>query len=202
MTVVMNRNALIIFIKNPEKGKVKTRLAETMGAERALNIYRALLNHTRRITISLNVDRLLFYSAFIDRNDEWSESAFQKFLQKGEDLGMRMHHAFTTALADHEKAVIIGSDCASLTTETIQKAFTQLDQHDFVIGPARDGGYYLLGMKEAHPQLFTGISWSTDSVLPTTIDRIELLGKSYYCLPELSDIDYEEDWKEHGWEIN
>jgi rSAM/selenodomain-associated transferase 1 len=199
----MKTDALIIFIKNPERGKVKTRLASTVGDDQALAVYRALLTHTRRLAESLDVvDRLLFYSAFIDRDDDWPASSFEKFLQRGPDLGARMHQAFITALSDHEKAVIIGSDCPSLTADIIQEAFAQLDQHDFVIGPAEDGGYYLLGMKEVHPQLFFDITWSTSAVFSTTMERIEALGKSCHRLPELSDIDNEEDWKKHGWELD
>lgn len=194
-------DALIIFIKNPERGKVKTRLAQTMGPDQALAVYRALLTHTRRLAESLDSHRLLFYSDFIDHKDQWPASSFQKFLQKGTDLGARMHQAFQTALLEHQKSVIIGSDCASLTVDILREAFRQLDRHDFVIGPAQDGGYYLLGMKEEHPELFTDITWSTDSVLSSTLNRIEKLDKSCYHLPELSDIDYEADWEKYGWNL-
>jgi len=102
---------------------------------------------------------------------------------------------------DHQKVVIIGSDCASLTPAIVKVAFQQLDKHDFVIGPALDGGYYLLGMNQYMPSVFDGIAWSTDSVLADTKQRIKDLKKDYVLLPALSDIDYEEDWIKYGWEI-
>lgn len=194
-------NALIVFIKNPELGKVKTRLAKTLGDEKALAIYQALLKHTRETALQLDVSRMLYYSSFIPEEDEWSEEDFQKYIQYGEVLGERMYYAFEDALTVHDKAVIIGSDCASLTPEIVQEAFDQLDRFPFVIGPAQDGGYYLLGMKRLQIELFTQIPWSTEQVFPETMARINALGKMAYQLPELSDIDLEEDWQKYGWEI-
>lgn len=194
-------NALLIFIKNPEKGKVKTRLAKTLGDDQALRIYLALLEHTRRIALSLEIERYVFYSSFIEKNDAWLATDFHQHLQSDGGLGKRMSIAFETAFQDHQKVVIIGSDCASLTTNIVEKAIKQLDSHDFVIGPAIDGGYYLLGMKMYEPSVFEKIEWSTETVLAATIQRIKSLQKNYYLLPELSDIDYQEDWEKYGWEI-
>ena len=197
----MSHNALIIFIKNPELGKVKTRLAETVGDEKALAIYKALMGHTRDIALAVSTDRLLFYSQKIHPNDNWSPTHFKKYLQSTGDLGTKMKTAFQQAFHDHQKVVIIGSDCASLTPAIVKVAFQQLDKHDFVIGPALDGGYYLLGMNQYMPSVFDGIAWSTDSVLADTKQRIKDLKKEYVLLPALSDIDYEEDWIKYGWEI-
>jgi len=194
-------NALIIFVKNAEKGKVKTRLASTLGDEKALKIYLALLDHTRKIAQKVDANRLLFYSNNIQKNDDWPLTDFDKLNQEGNNLGDRMTHAFHTAFQQYHKVVIIGSDCASLTTKIIQNAFDHLAQHDFVIGPAMDGGYYLLGMRTFHPSLFQDIEWSTEKVLSATIQKINALQKTYTLLPELSDIDYEEDWEKYGWEI-
>ncbi|MFK8102455.1 MAG: TIGR04282 family arsenosugar biosynthesis glycosyltransferase [Saprospiraceae bacterium] len=193
--------ALLIFIKNATLGKVKTRLAQTVGDQRALKIYKALLQHTKAIALTTPATRLLFYSENINENDDWSSDDFQKLLQQDGDLGVRMQAAFATAFQEHEKVIIIGSDCASLNPEIVQTAFEQLDHFPFVIGPAFDGGYYLLGMNTYQPSLFEDIAWSTDTVLPATIAKIEALQQNYYCLPTLSDIDYEEDWKKYGWEI-
>ncbi|MEL7119723.1 MAG: TIGR04282 family arsenosugar biosynthesis glycosyltransferase [Bacteroidota bacterium] len=197
----MNRNALLIFIKNPIPGKVKTRLAATVGDDMALKIYRELLGHTRSIAESIQADRFVFYSHFIDETDEWHPSKFNKRLQKGDDLGIRMSTAFQEVLSTYEKAVIIGSDCATLSTEMVEEAFRLLGQHDGVMGPAMDGGYYLLGMKEYLPKLFQDIVWSTDEVGSQTLMRFNEMKKNYALLPLLSDIDYEEDWKKYGWEI-
>ena len=183
-------------------GKAKTRLAATVGDERALAIYKELLKHTREVTLGLNVERALFYSHFIDNGDEWGNDFFRKYLQEGEDLGLRMANGFDVAFKNgSQKAIIIGSDCASLTPQIVEDAFLLLDKNDFVIGPADDGGYYLLGMNSFSPTLFENIEWSTEEVFPQTIAAIEELGKSYGTLPTLSDIDFEEDWKKYGWEF-
>lgn len=195
--------SLIIFIKNPIKGKAKTRLAATVGADEAHRIYLELLRHTREITEKVNAHRYLYYSAFIDENDDWSIEAFSKHLQDSDlDLGQKMSLAFQKAFNDgNQQVIIIGSDCASLTAEAIEDAFLLLDQHDFVVGPAEDGGYYLLGMQKYTPKIFQNIQWSTPEVFPKTLAYIENTQKTVGLLPTLSDIDYEEDWKQHGWEI-
>ncbi len=149
----------------------------------------------------MNVNRFLFYSNFVDQNDEWSPTHFHKYLQQGQGLGEKMKNAFQHIFQTHRKVVIIGSDCASLTTEIVNEAFKKLESSPFVIGPATDGGYYLLGMNQYSPAVFENISWSTSKVFPKTIEIIGGLNKSYYLLPQLSDIDNEEDWKKHGWEI-
>ncbi|MEL6945483.1 MAG: TIGR04282 family arsenosugar biosynthesis glycosyltransferase, partial [Bacteroidota bacterium] len=97
--------------------------------------------------------------------------------------------------------IIIGSDCASLTTSIVKEAFVSLDAHDFVIGPAKDGGYYLLGMRTFQPSVFEDIEWSTEQVFANTIRNIKKLNASYALMPVLSDIDYWEDWLEYGWEL-
>lgn len=201
----MNTNiqpALIIFIKNPEKGKVKTRLASTVGDDQALKIYKALMGHTRNLASQTEAVRYLFYSQFINSKDDWSEDQFVKNLQIDGDLGTKMATAFQTVLSKHSKAIIIGSDCASLSKEIIQTAIQALDDHDFVIGPALDGGYYLLGMGQFEARLFDDIPWSTERVAQITQERIKGLGKSYFLLPALSDIDYEEDWNKYGWDLD
>ena len=172
-----------------------------MGAAKALQIYRALMAHTRQLARTVSVKRLLFYSNFIDTKDQWSTNEFQKHLQQGDDLGERMQQAFSLAFEQHQKVVIIGSDCASLTADILSEAFDLLDQHPFVVGPAIDGGYYLLGMNRFTPELFDNMTWSTDTVLSDTLQRIQSLEATYALLPQLSDIDFEEDWEKYGWEL-
>ncbi len=193
--------ALIIFIKNPRLGKVKTRLAETLGDRRALDIYLELLKYTRDLAMEVEADRLLFYSNTIEEEDIWPKRHFRKLLQKGTDLGARMANAFQSTLTTYRKAIIIGSDCATLTPAIVERGFSALDQYDFVVGPATDGGYYLLGMRTFHPTLFSEMPWSTDTVLSETLKRIRHLPADYFLLPELSDIDYEEDWEKFGWDF-
>lgn len=194
-------SSLIIFVKNPELGKVKTRIAQTAGDARALQIYVELMKHTRKIALLVEVTRLLFYSRDINRADDWSNADFQKYLQVETDLGGRMSAAFEKGFEEDDKVVIIGSDCASLTSDIVEEAFRALDSKDFVVGPTFDGGYYLLGMRRFEPSVFEDVEWSTESVFPTTIKRIEGLNASYYLTEKLSDIDFEEDWEKYGWEI-
>lgn len=189
--------ALVIFIKNPQLGKAKTRIAATVGDEEALRIYRLLLKHTRQITSEIDVDRYLYYSDHVE-DDEWSSDIFQKRVQCQGRLGKRMSDAFRSLSSSHDKLIIIGSDCAELNTEHLQNAINSLDHYDVVIGPVHDGGYYLLGTRGYYPELFSDIQWSTEHVTRQTIHTIERLSLSHTLLTGLSDIDYHDDWIIHG----
>ena len=191
----MEKSAVIILIRNPVLGCVKTRLAADIGSLNALNVYKTLLSYTRNITNSIDSSRLLFYSDFIDFNDDWEDGIYQKYLQSGNDFGEKMLNAFNIALTQHELVVIIGSDCFELNSEIIELAFKKLKDFDVVIGPAKDGGYYLMGLKRVYPELFQGKSWSTDSVLSETIDTLKELDLTYHLLPLLGDIDTLQDLK-------
>lgn len=191
----MAKSALIVFIRNPEKGKVKTRLAKDLGVDQAYEAYLSLLDHTRRVASSVQARRLLFYSHFVDHHDEWDETVFEKYVQQGDDLGARMNHAFETAFtAHHNKAVVIGSDCPQLSKSIIDEAFSALGQYPYVLGPAVDGGYYLLGMKAPSPFLFNNIAWSTSAVASITLARMIEASQTCYLLPELNDVDELSDW--------
>ncbi len=196
----MHKSALIIFIKNPVLGKVKTRLAATLGDEKALQVYHTLLEHTRKVALETAVDRYVFYSDVIEEEDAWNSDDFTKQLQQGDDLGKRMHMALDAILKKHDKAVIIGSDCPGLTTKILKSAFRMLDRANYVLGPVEDGGYYLLGMKQNSMTLFEDIEWSTKKVLDETLERVWKLEKTYALLPTLFDVDCEEDWnrKDHS----
>lgn len=196
-----SENALILFIRNPERGKVKTRLANKLGKDKALEIYKALLQHTREVALEVDARRMLFYSEQIAQEDEWKRTHFDKYLQSGQTLGVRMHRAFELALEQSSKAVIVGSDIAQIHPSILKAAFSELDRHDYVIGPAIDGGYYLLGMKSPNASLFQDIEWSTNTVCEETLDKIRSQGGSYKKVETLSDIDYAEDWEKYGWEI-
>lgn len=190
----MYKDALIVFAKNPELGKVKTRLAQSIGDEEALAVYKKLIAHTQRETAGVQAALLVYYSSAIGTDDGWKH--FEKKLQTDGDLGRRMSAAIKTELQQCDKVCIVGTDCAELTNEHIKEAFGQLNHHDFVIGPANDGGYYLLGMKSFESKLFDDIDWSTDQVLKQTVHQIKELGKSYFLLPELIDVDTIEDWQQ------
>ena len=187
--------ALIIFVKNPVLGKVKTRLAATIGDQEALRVYEALLAHTQEEVNRLkNTTVFVFYSDQFE-NDNWNRTYF-KMNQEGIDLGERMNHAFDTILTrKYAKTVIIGSDCYDLNAEIIQDGFDALNDYDSVVGPSEDGGYYLLGLKESTPSIFKNITWSTDTVLKETETKLQALNKTYTLLPTLNDIDTEEDLK-------
>ena len=190
---MMSNNTLLIFTRNIVYGKVKTRLAVTMGNDKALSVYSLLVDHTAKIAKSVDATRIVYYSETITDGDAW-DNAYLKTVQQGGDLGERMAKAFNDNLKNGvKKVVIIGTDCYELTGGIITDAFAQLEQHDVVIGPALDGGYYLLGMKVFHPELFVDVAWSTPSVLKDTLSRCESLTLNYFLLPVLSDIDEERD---------
>ena len=187
-------HALIIFIKNPVLGKVKTRIASHAGEAAALDIYKNLLDHTRIVVGSIEATRLLFYSDRVQRLDQWPEKKYSKNLQMGDDLGERMLNAFKIA-TEYDKKIIIGSDCPGITQELIEEAYISLDYHDVVIGPSHDGGYYLLGMNTLVPELFHHIPWSTDQVLLETVKILQQKRLLYKLLPMLRDVDTIEDWE-------
>ncbi|MDA9267776.1 TIGR04282 family arsenosugar biosynthesis glycosyltransferase [Salibacteraceae bacterium] len=187
---------LINFVKNPEIGRVKTRLAKTIGDEQALSIYQKLLLYTKEITKGLNADKSVYYSEHIDNNDLWDNMLFSKHLQRGDDLGERMQNAFADAFAQgKERVIIIGSDCLELETYMIKEAFAVLENNDVVLGPAKDGGYYMIGMTAFLPTLFEDKNWSTDDLLMDTILDLKKMNAKYYLLKTLNDIDTIEDLK-------
>lgn len=181
---------LIIFIKNPEKGKVKTRLAKEVGDERALEIYKQLLDHTHVITTDLQVEKIVYYSNQIDVGDQWDLGGYQKKVQEGKSLGDKMCNAFQVGFeSDRHPICIVGSDCFEINETIIAQAFEKLKSYDYVIGPAKDGGYYLLGMREHSPQLFTNKTYSTSKVCDEAMDEIQHMSKTCFLLPKLSDVD-------------
>lgn len=191
-------NALIIFVRNPVLGKVKTRLAKDAGQQGALEIYIKLLKHTKEIALAANADCFIFYADYLNEDDLWEEKHFKKYLQQNGDLGHRMHNAFNIVFSEgYKKACIIGSDCAELSTKIIDQAFTELERQEVVIGPSLDGGYYLLGMNKIQPKLFSAKKWSTESVFSSTLADVNSLNLSYSLLAQLSDIDYLEDWERY-----
>lgn len=191
-----NMQILLLFIKNPVLGHVKTRLAATTGNEKALEIYKILLEKTRVAALDAHATRWLWYSQLITTDDPWSEKDFIKKLQPEGDLGDRMSAAFREAFAAGAKrAVIIGSDCPDVTGRLIDDAFQRLESGiNMVLGPTFDGGYYLLGMDRYYPSLFENINWSTETVFAETCQKAELMGLSVAQLVRLNDIDTEEDW--------
>jgi rSAM/selenodomain-associated transferase 1 len=189
-----SKQLLIIFYRNPHLGKVKTRLAAELGDAKALAIYLYLASHTRTITETLSADKVVFYSDHIDTEDSWTNTIYMKQLQVGTDLGDKMYNAFQYGFdRGYNSICIIGTDCFELTPSIISNAFEALTFSDAVIGPAKDGGYYLLGMNSLHEQFFRNKSWSTNSVFKDTVRDFNAATIKFYELPELSDIDKASD---------
>ena len=192
----MTKNLLLIFTRNPELGKAKTRLAKTVGDETALEIYKFLLDKTKEVTSNLSCDKAVYYSVKVRENDIWNSDVFQKHQQEGEDLGIRMLNAFKDGFErGYEKVMIIGSDLYDLTPNHINDAFSKLDTNDVVIGPAEDGGYYLLGMKTLQPAIFKNKKWGTATVRKDTLNDLHKV--SVHLLEELNDVDVFDDIKNH-----
>ncbi|MES2882865.1 MAG: TIGR04282 family arsenosugar biosynthesis glycosyltransferase [Bacteroidota bacterium] len=188
------KEALIIFVRHPQLGKVKTRLAATIGNDAALNIYKKLLQHTLEISKKTEATIFVFYADEIVEDDIWQEENFFKLLQAEGDLGQKMLSAFTQVFASGcDKVCIIGSDCYELTETIIADAFTAMNEVDVAIGPANDGGYYLLGMKQLHHSIFENKQWSTRTVFDETIHSIMQAKLSYKTLATLTDVDEEKD---------
>ncbi len=198
-----NKKLLIIFIKNEEKGKVKTRLAKTLGDDKALEIYQALLDKTMLVSQNLvGVDKVVYYSNYTAENDRWEQPQFDKDVQFSGSLGERMTHAFNKGFeSGYEQICIIGSDCWDLDTPRLLEAFESLDTHSFVAGPANDGGYYLIGMSYFLESLFKDKTFSTETVYSEAIAEFTKTGMPYKELGVLTDIDNEDDLKQTSlWE--
>ena len=190
----MKSDLLIIFVKNPILGKVKTRLAATIGDQRALAIYKQLLEKTKQETTNLEADKVVYYSDHIDNSDLWKNQLYDKEVQVPGDLGLKMASAFKKAFQDgYQRVSIIGSDCYEMSQTHLEAAFKMLKRNDAIIGPAKDGGYYTIGMSRYIPELFKNKAWSTETVGADTIKNFENLALSYEVLPTLNDVDTESD---------
>ncbi|GAN31751.1 MAG: glycosyltransferase [Candidatus Brocadia sp. AMX2] len=206
-------NVLIVFLKYPEPGKVKTRLAKALGNEKACRIYQLLAESVIRNIFLKNerkYDVHIFFTP-IDKKNEivtWlkpligndTETGIHYIPQEGAELGERMSDAFQQALQkkSYERSIIIGTDCPGIDAALIEDAFEVLKKKDIVIGPCMDGGYYLLGMSGLFPDLFSGIDWSTDCVFDQTMRKIQRNHLSYMILKTLADIDTQEDLSHHA----
>jgi len=192
----MPNKALIVFVRNPVLGKVKSRLAATLGDQKALDIYLALLDYTRSLLSHPAWECFVYSDSKWSGGDLWD--GFAVHTQSGEDLGQRMQRAFEEQFASgFEKIVLIGSDCAEITRETLQDAFAALDEANYVIGPAKDGGYYLIGMNRMNATLFANILWSSSEVLELTLERLR--PERVNLLTALRDVDVEADLLACDW---
>ncbi|MDB6109598.1 MAG: hypothetical protein JWR69_1348 [Pedosphaera sp.] len=192
----MTLESLLVFLKAPRPGQVKTRLATTLGDEAACGIYRRLVETVLDRISSLPNVRLVY--APTDAEEEiqpWVRPGWEIHPQESGDLGQRLHLAFRSAFArGAHRVVIIGSDCPAITTSDITAAWSALRMMDVVLGPATDGGYWLIGLRRPQPVLFENIAWSTGTVFCDTLESARGAGLKVSILRELSDVDTEADW--------
>lgn len=187
---------LMIFVRNPVVGRVKSRLANGVGEKAALKIYIDLMTKIRDNTILLESERVVFFSDFISESDCWPNSQFSKHIQDGESIGERMSAAFRWAFDnEYKKVVLIGTDIYKLSHELIAESFHLLDSSDIILGPTFDGGYYLIGMKTMNTHVFENISWGGEHVFNQTIRVCNALKLKIKELAKLADIDEIEDFK-------
>ena len=188
---------LIVFVKNPVAGQVKTRIARTVGDDKAVAVYRHLLRYTQHLVQAFSDHCVVYYGDFINPDDGWNNYA--KYRQTGVDLGERMFNAFREQFAaGAEKVVIIGSDCLTITPDHLERGFRALDATDVVIGPATDGGYYLLGMNHFQPFLFQQMPWSQPELCQQTELSVMQHGLTFARLDELTDIDEWADYEPYA----
>jgi hypothetical protein len=185
-------DCLILFAKPPIPGRVKTRLIPAIGAEAATRLYRQLLEHALSAASSLSAVRK---ELWWDGPEEQECRAYAErfgmtlFRQRGADLGERMHHALESALQTAERTVLIGSDSLDYSAAYLNMAFEVLSRNDAVLGPAMDGGYLLIGMRQPQAHLFHDVPWSTGRVVEVTRQRLREQGLSWQELPTMRDID-------------
>ncbi len=187
----MSKTLLIVFVKNIKLGKVKTRLAKTIGTEAAFQVYKHLVEITENVTNQISSDKTIYFSDVIIE-EKWPKTL--KNVQKGADLGQKMQNSFEKGFkSGFQKIILIGSDLPDISTQIIQKGFDELNNNEVVFGPAEDGGYYLVGMTKKHYSVFKNKHWSTNDLLEKTL--IELTEKriGFSLLETLNDIDTIED---------
>lgn len=185
----MHASVCIVMCKAPELGKVKTRLAAEIGNAQALRVYEALLRITLQASTSSTWETVL---AVDGDHSRMPEHRHRTIAQRGDELGIRICNAIND-VGNYERIVVIGADAPRVTHRHIARAFHGLDTHDVVLGPATDGGYWLIGMQQLHPDLFADIPWSTDRVLTRTRERCKQHARTVALLETLSDIDVRED---------
>lgn len=198
------KNAVIVFLRKRELGKVKTRLAATVGPKRALTIYHHLVKYTLAVLDQVNATKILYFYPEIEPYPDHPD--YHCHLQKGRELGARLINAVDDCHLFYQKIVVVGTDCPYLEKKDLELAFKMLDKDDIVIGPSLDGGYYLIGLNKPHPHLFRNIDWSTDRVFGQTLKAAKTKKLTVGLLRVLSDVDYEKDWVKYceltGTQIN
>ena len=187
----MKKKLLIVFVKNIKLGKVKTRLAKTIGNEGAFEVYKELVAITEKVTSTIDFEKIIYFSDVIIE-DKWNN--IDKKVQFGVDLGARMQNAFIDGFnLGYESIVLVGSDLPEITKDNILKAFDALQTSETVFGPAQDGGYYLIGMNKLYPCVFEDKPWSRPNLLEVTTSELKQNNTSFLFLETLNDIDTYDD---------
>jgi rSAM/selenodomain-associated transferase 1 len=190
-------NKLIIFVKAPRPGAVKTRLAKSIGAPAAAAAYQQLVQTLLNQLQGLSGVEVCFSpDDAAGEVQHWLKEDWCSSPQGDGDLGLRLQAAFQRAFhAGAKRVAIIGSDCPAVRVEDIRESWSGLQTHDVVLGPATDGGYWLIGLRQLQPNLFRGVHWSTENVFAETIQRVQHAGLSVQLLRELADVDTDRDWR-------
>ena len=193
----MSEERLIVFVKAPRPGAVKTRLAKAIGASAAHAAYRQLVETLLNQLQGLGGVEVCFSpDDAASEVQHWLKEGWSAGPQGDGDLGQRLQSAFQRAFQAGAKHVaIIGSDCPAVKVEDIREAWGGLQTHDVVLGPATDGGYWLIGLRQPQPALFRDVHWSTEDVFAETIQRVQHAGLSVQLLRELADVDTEREWR-------
>jgi len=182
-------NKLIVFLKSPQLGFVKTRLAIDVGAERALSIYHWLVEYTLIQAEKVDAELHLYFNNMPADNLNFRQRNIK--LQKGDDLGDKMINALMD-FKNNGPVVLIGSDCPEIIPEIIEEAYEALSRHDVVLGPAFDGGFYLIGINNIPENIFQDIEWGSSTVYETLTNNLNHL--SVHKLKTLGDIDSVDDF--------
>ncbi len=194
----LDDRCLLFFVKYPEKGKVKSRLAAVIGDDSAVSVYKNLV---AQMLSTVKEGSFPLYICFFPKNAQkpiknWLGREYRYIPQHGKDLGERMRNGFIDGFAmGYKRVVLVGSDIPDLPMKYIEEAFKSLKEMDAVIGPAYDGGYYLIGFKDKTfpPQVFEGIAWGTKNVFDGTMKKLKRFRRVVYTLPYQRDIDTVED---------
>lgn len=187
----MNKELIIVFVKNNKLGKVKTRLAKTIGNQAAFEVYSELVKVTEAATQNISTDKRIYFSDTIVET-KWKNSV--KEIQEGDNLGERMLNAFKKGFEDgYERIVLIGSDLPDINKHHIENGLKVLNLNEVVFGPAEDGGYYLIGLSKMHGFIFKNKPWSQSNLLEKTLTELNKKSIKFTTLVTLNDIDTFED---------
>ncbi|MBI3324936.1 MAG: TIGR04282 family arsenosugar biosynthesis glycosyltransferase [Candidatus Omnitrophica bacterium] len=191
---------VMVFVKAPSAGQVKTRLCPPLSATHAAELYRCLVYDTLASLSRLPAQLAIAYAANSEFPDlSWLSTAAHRgsgivLPQQGRSLGERLRHAFSSAFANGATRVVaVGSDAPELSASWLREAISALDHAELVIGPATDGGYHLIGMVKLYPSLFQRMPWSTPALLDRTLARARELGLRAHRLAPIADLDVPED---------